>query len=387
LEPKFIELGHVQFGTPKAVSVLLDNVGSTPARFYFVAPPKLRESQDGVMVWDENQPLCPPWLAIGQEEGEVQTGVCSLIAPTRVAIPAASPMSCFRGQGPAVLRFDNGVLLPTQQQQLHVDACKCPAVFAAAAAAAAAGPLPTHTQTHTHTGQGATITLTACVTGGGPHSACAYINANPAPAPASPNTLDTILILRLEDGADSFISLRGTFLPSCYGMDLDRLLTLGDSPVLAVEQLDAEGQQLLQQGLQPPPQLPAAALGAAGSTAGLEQQLGGLGLGAGGLLAGGSAAGGVDSGGRAGQDLRSRQGLSGVESRVPKEVQRLVHFLEVSDKRWSSGSHARAASRGWVKDCVPKFRQMLNPCCLPSAVCLLIAGKEGCWQLVRTGCA
>jgi hypothetical protein len=71
-------------------------------------------------------------------------------------------------------------------------------------------------------GQGTDITLTAHVCGGGPNSACAFLDANPAPAPASPNTLDTILILRLEDGADVFISLRGTFLPSCYGMDLDR---------------------------------------------------------------------------------------------------------------------------------------------------------------------
>lgn len=74
LEPKFIELGLVLFGCPKAFSVRLDNIGTTPARFYFVAPPKLRESQNGLMMWDENQPLCPPWLLIGQQEGEVQEG-------------------------------------------------------------------------------------------------------------------------------------------------------------------------------------------------------------------------------------------------------------------------------------------------------------------------
>lgn len=72
------------------------------------------------------------------------------------------------------------------------------------------------------TGQAATIRLTAHVSGAGPSSACTFIDANPAPAPGCPNTLDTILILRLEDGADVFVSLRGTFLPSCYGMDLDR---------------------------------------------------------------------------------------------------------------------------------------------------------------------
>lgn len=225
-------------------------------------------------------------------------------------------------------------------------------------------------------GHGTSITLTAYVSGGGPSSAAAFVEANPAPPPAGPNALDTILILRLEDGADIFISLRGTFLPSCCGMDLDRwagfmfdnlflihgqaghvyasqktccivfclflsvlllshltfivyapiapcrLLTFGDNPIVAVEQLDAEGQQLLQQGLQPPP-LPAPAV----------QQLVGqvrdLGLGLDGPD--GGAAAGDDAGGRASGDLgkRQAQSLTGVESRVPKELQRLVHFLEV----------------------------------------------------------
>lgn len=242
LEPKFIELGLVPFGLPKAFAVRLENVGATPARFYFVAPPKLRESQDGAMVWDDSQPLCPPWLLISQQEGEVEQG------------------------------------------------------------------------------QAATIRLTAHVAGGGSNSAAAFIDANPAPAPACPNTLDTILILRLEDGADVFISLRGTFLPSCYGMDLDRLLTFGDSPVIAVEQLEAEGQQLLQRGLQPPP-LPAGA-----ADAGLQQvqqQVGDLGLGL------GDAAGGRQS------EESSRS--AGLELQVPKEVQRLVQFLQAPQRLRTRG--------------------------------------------------
>lgn len=91
-----------------------------------------------------------------------------------------------------------------------------------------------------------------------------------------------------------------------------RLLTFGDSPVIAVEQLDAEGQQLLQRGLQPPP-LPAAA--AAGLQQ-VQQQVGDLclGLGAG------------DAGGRQSEDS-SRS--SGLELHVPKEVQRLLQFLQV----------------------------------------------------------
>lgn len=155
----------------------------------------------------------------------------------------------------------------------------------------------------------------------------AFLSTNPPPPSSDPNTLDTILILRLEDGADIFISLRGTLLPSCFGMDLDRLLTCGDSPVLAVENLDAEGQQLLRQGLQPPLLPPAAAAAAASVGQGLQnldQQTGGPGPGQGST----EAAGVVGWGSPWVPD--KAQSCSGLESRVPKEVQRLVHFLEVS---------------------------------------------------------
>jgi hypothetical protein len=167
-------------------------------------------------------------------------------------------------------------------------------------------------------GETATITLTAFVSGGGPASAAAHIAANPAPPPAPINTLDTILILRLEDGADSFISCHGSMLPSCFGMDLDALLTLGGSPVLAAEDLQqgqGKGQQLLQQGLARV-QLPLAAEGTAagvrqegggegeGDLLGLQQQLQGqLGLGQ-------TAAAATDGG----DDAL----VTGLEGRVPK---------------------------------------------------------------------
>jgi hypothetical protein len=162
-------------------------------------------------------------------------------------------------------------------------------------------------------GKTATITLTAFVSGGGPASAAAHIAANPAPPPAPINTLDTILILRLEDGADSFISCHGSLLPSCFGMDLDALLTLGGSPVLTADDLQqgqGKGQQLLQQGLA------AAAAGVMQGGAddidllGLQQQLQGqLGL---------------------GQAAAAGNGVvTGLEERAPKEVQRLVNFLQV----------------------------------------------------------
>lgn len=106
-----------------------------------------------------------------------------------------------------------------------------------------------------------------------------------------------------------------------------RLLTLGDSPVIAVEELDPKGQQLLQQGLQPPP-LPAAA-----GVQQLQQQVGDLGLGL------ESAGAGSDADGRSSEDLSHRQSLTGVESRVPKEIQRLVHFLQVGSG--SAGQNLR----------------------------------------------
>lgn len=197
--------------------------------------------------------------------------------------------------------------------------------------------LPLHP--HVAAGQGISITLTAQVMGGGRSSASAFIDANPPPHPTPPSTLDTILILRLEDGADTFISLRGTYLPSCYGMDLDRLLTLGDSPVVAVEQLDAEGQALLQQGLQPQPLLASAAAAASGVAPdlphGLQQQVAGLGLAG---LEGPTAA----AAGAAAEDAvtdsnqvaahHKQPSLTGADSHIPKEVQRLVHFLQVG---WS----------------------------------------------------
>lgn len=260
LEPKFIELGLVPFGFPKAFSVRLENVGATPARFYFVAPPKLHESHDGIMTWDDNQPLCPPWLVISQEEGEVQQG------------------------------------------------------------------------------QSTSIGLTAVVSGGGPGSASAFIDSNPPPPPSDPYTLDTILILRLEDGADVFISLRGTYLPSCFGTDLDRLLTLGDGPVVAVEQLGPEGQQLLQQGLQPPA-LPGD-LAQQGQGQDLQEQVAALGLGGGGdpaAAAAAAAAGCSDGGGRSKADLMRRKSMTGVEAHVPKEIQRLVQFLKAPHRLQTPG--------------------------------------------------
>jgi len=164
-------------------------------------------------------------------------------------------------------------------------------------------------------GATACISLTACIAGGGPGSAAACIAASTPRTPPAVNTcVDTILILRLEDGADSFVSIHGTCLPSCFGMDLDVLLTLGSSPLVAVEQLGEEGQRLLQQGLEQPAvwqQLEA-----------VTGQLGALDLGQ-------PAAAVASSNNDSSSTAAAVTALSGVEDRVPKEIQRLVKYLQV----------------------------------------------------------
>lgn len=100
--------------------------------------------------------------------------------------------------------------------------------------------------------------------------------------------------------------MRGTYLPSCFGTDLDALLTYGDSPVVAVESLNEAGQQLLHQGLSRPQSAAEADL---------------LGLQTEQLTVGNSSMSAA-----AARAISS----SGVEERVPKEVQRLVTFLRVS---------------------------------------------------------
>jgi hypothetical protein len=77
----------VPFGLPLSHTVSLSNEGGTPARFYFVAPPKPRMSVDGQMCWDDNQPISPPWLIITPDQGEVAPGarVCWFLAGPKVA--------------------------------------------------------------------------------------------------------------------------------------------------------------------------------------------------------------------------------------------------------------------------------------------------------------
>ena len=138
------------------------------------------------------------------------------------------------------------------------------------------------------------IDLTVCIEGGSGGAVGPLLGV-------TNNTLDAILILRIEDGSDSFISLTGSFLRSCFGMDLDALITLGKEPVLPMETLNEEGRKMVAEGL---------AAGAPGSAGDL------LGLGEGGSAA--AAAGeAVDV------------APVGLEEKVPKEILRLSRWLQV----------------------------------------------------------
>jgi hypothetical protein len=178
------------------------------------------------VTWDDNQPVCPPWLSISSLEGCVEAGV-------------------------------------TQD-----------------------------------------IDLTVCIEGGAGGAVGPLLGV-------TNNTLDAILILRIEDGSDIFVSLTGNFLRSCFGMDLDALITLGKEPVLPLETLSEEGRRMVSEGLA------ARAPGGGGGAADL------LGLGDGGAAAALTAA----------ADEAVGVLGSGLEEKVPKEVLRLSRWLQVRPVR------------------------------------------------------
>lgn len=114
--------------------------------------------------------------------------------------------------------------------------------------------------------------------------------------------MSTVLILRVADGRDFFVSLLGTFLRSAYGQALDTLLGLGPAPVLDTDALGAAEQEAVR-----------AAMAAARSSGG----------------GGAELLGEVDgSGAAAAAGARGSDGGS-LEGQVPKEVLRLVTWLEV----------------------------------------------------------
>ncbi len=162
--------------------------------------------------------------------------------------------------------------------------------------------------------------------GGGGGSAAAASS----PLPLAPAALDTILVLRVEDGADAFISCRGTALPSCFGADLDALLQVGSSPLLPLPSLAPEALCIADAAL---------LRGNSGSGALPAPDQAGRHSSSSTSLTGGDGVAGLSIGNSSSSSSTEQQAVlgggvslplvTGVEARVPKEVQRLVAFLAV----------------------------------------------------------
>lgn len=76
LEPNLIDVGCIDFGTACSYTVSLKNQGAVDATYYFVPPPRPRsmKAEGRRVTWDDNQPICPGWLAVAPEEGTVEAG-------------------------------------------------------------------------------------------------------------------------------------------------------------------------------------------------------------------------------------------------------------------------------------------------------------------------
>jgi hypothetical protein len=99
IEPKFLDVGTLAFGVPKTVVVRITNDGPVDAYFHFISPPRPKApsgrgggggggggggarggggggggNEWSRVTWDDDQPLCPPWLRLAPEEGTVEAG-------------------------------------------------------------------------------------------------------------------------------------------------------------------------------------------------------------------------------------------------------------------------------------------------------------------------
>jgi hypothetical protein len=279
--PRFLDSGPVPFGLPVRLAVRVENVGPVEAVFYFVAPPRPRGvgaaggggGGGRVVAWDDDTPLAPEWLELAPEEGTVEAGGAREVALT----------ACVTGG-------------------------------AASAALAAAPPPPPP-----RGGRGG---------GGGPAAAAA--------AAAAEVPLDAILILRIEDGSDAFISVSGSYVGSCFGRDLSDLASLGPAPAAPRAALSAAALALREA---------AGAAGAAAAAAEAAARGGGEGdSGSGGGGGGGgarplidmgeeegggdaAAAGGGGSGGAEREEPPGPAVDLPAPPALPKEIARLTAFL------------------------------------------------------------
>lgn len=74
VEPNFVDVGSVSFGTPRTCTVTLHNGGPVDASFHFTPPPRLRTEGAHRVTWDDDQPIAPPWLTVVPAEGFVEAG-------------------------------------------------------------------------------------------------------------------------------------------------------------------------------------------------------------------------------------------------------------------------------------------------------------------------
>ena len=205
VEPRFVALGAVAYGDAKRFAVAVSNTGPVDANFYYVAPPRAREAAteaaaeaaEGAtggggarpgrrrVLWEDEQPLAPPWLQLAPEEGAVaagerrELGLTVLISGGAAAVELANAPPAAGGGSSGGKKQQEQQHKQQQQQQ-----------------------------------------------------------------PSAEGVLDAILILRIEDGSDAFVSVTGLFVRSCFGRDLTELAALGDAPAAPRAGLSAAALEL-----------------------------------------------------------------------------------------------------------------------------------------------
>lgn len=94
LQPNLLELGPLKFGEPTSGHLTLTNTGSVEATYLFVPLPRAQKAADGQVAWDDDQPLCPPWVQLSPLEGVLAPGGLSLAAGSAAAGVVCSVVLC-----------------------------------------------------------------------------------------------------------------------------------------------------------------------------------------------------------------------------------------------------------------------------------------------------
>jgi len=153
--------------------------------------------------------------------------------------------------------------------------------------------------------------------------------------------LDAILILRIEDGNDSFISVSGAVVRSAFGCDLDDLAALGSAAPAPLESLSGAARALRRAADETSAAAAAAEAGATAAAAEADAAArfsSGSGSDEGGLFrtAGWGAMGGAAAAASGGDDVDAVQ-LPPPPPLVPKEVLNLTEFLTTQSRLATPG--------------------------------------------------